>query len=55
MFRTYEEARDAEVTREEARLEIAKHEVDGGWDQFLADVGDKETYFGYEVLDWLGY
>lgn len=55
MFRTYEEACDAEVTREEARQEIAKHDVDGGFEAFLRDVGDKETYSGQEVLDWLGY
>lgn len=55
MFRTYEEACEAEVTREEARLEIAKHDVDGGFALFLKEVGDRETYTGREVLDWLGY
>ena len=55
VFRTYEEACDAEVTREEARLEIAKHDVDGGFESFVQEVGDRETYTGQEVLDWLGY
>ena len=55
MFRTYFEACDAEVTREEARLEIARHDVDGGFIRFLQEVGDRETYLGKEVLDWLGY
>lgn len=52
---TYEDACEEEVTREEARLEIDKHDVDGGFAQFLADVGDRPTYLGHEVLDWLGY
>lgn len=52
---SYEEAVDMEVTRREAQLEIARHDVDGGFEQFLKDVGDKETYTGKEVLDWLGY
>lgn len=55
MFRTYEDACEAEVTREEARLEIEKHHVDGGFALFLEEVGDRETYSGQEVLDWLGY
>lgn len=52
---SYEEAVDMEVTRREAQLEIARHDVDGDFEQFLKDVGDKETYTGKEVLDWLGY
>ena len=55
MFRTYEEACEAEVTREEAMLEIAKHDVEGGFELFLKEVGDRESYLGKEVLDWLGY
>lgn len=55
MFRTYEDACEAEVTREEARLEVARHDVDGGFELFLQEVGDRETYSGQEVLDWLGY
>lgn len=55
MFYSYLEACEAEVTREEARREIAKHDVDGGFDLFLREVGDREMYSGQEVLDWLGY
>lgn len=51
----YHEAIEAEVSREEARREIEKHDCDGGFEQFLKDVGDKETYTGEEVLGWLGY
>jgi len=52
---TYHEALDAEITREEAQREIAKHDVPGGFQLFLQEVGDKEEYLGHEVLDWLGY
>lgn len=52
---TYDEAIEHEVTKEQARKEIAKHEVEGGFEQFLIDVGDKPKYLGQEVLDWLGY
>lgn len=51
----YEEAIKARVSKEEARREIERHDCDGGFDQFIADVGDKETYSGKEVLEWLGY
>ncbi len=51
----YEDACEATVSREEARREIDRHDCDGGFDAFLADVGDKPEYTGAEVLDWLGY
>lgn len=51
----YETAVDIIVTRAEARREIAKHDVEGGWEAFRAEVGDREFYRGAEVLDWLGY
>lgn len=51
----YDEACESIVTREEARLEIDAHDVPGGFSQFLEDVGDRLTYTGQEVLDWLGY
>lgn len=50
----YFEAISAEVSRAEAKAEIEGHDCEG-WDAFLAEVGDKETYLGKEVLDWLGY
>lgn len=52
---TYEDAIEAEVTREEARREIARHQVEGAFEEFLAEVGDRPTYNGAEVLGFLGY
>ena len=52
---TYKEAIESEVSREEARAEIARHDTDGGFEQFLLDVGDRPSYSGAEVLGWLGY
>jgi hypothetical protein len=47
------EAWDCEVTREDARAEILKH--DASFTDFLAEIGDKPFYVGEEVLAWLGY
>ena len=44
-----------EVTQEEARREIERHDIDGTFADFLKEVGDKPTYLGAEVLNWLGY
>lgn len=52
---TYEDAMEEVVTRAEAKAEIDKHDVPGGWELFLAEVGDKTEYEGSEVLNWLGY
>lgn len=52
---SYAEAVDLEVTQMEAKAEIGKHDVEGGFARFLQEVGDKEYYTGQEVLDWLGY
>jgi tRNA1(Val) A37 N6-methylase TrmN6 len=51
----YEDACEATVTREEARREIARHNIDGTFEDFLAEVGDRAEYSGDEVLGWLGY
>lgn len=62
----YDDACDAIVTRDQARREIARHDADTlctacpephatAWDAFLCDHGDRETYHGRTVLDWLGY
>lgn len=51
----YEEAIEATVTREEARREIERHDIDGKFDDFLREVGDRTEYSGEEVLAWLGY
>lgn len=53
MYTTYEEAREARVTREQARREIEKHGC--SWADFLAECGDHPIYRGAVVLDWLGY
>ena len=49
------EAWDLEVSRDEALAEVDRHEVEGGRDAFLAEVGDRPRYIGAEVLEWLGY
>lgn len=49
------EAWDVEVSRGEALAEIDKHDVEGGREAFLAEVGDRPKYIGAEVLEWLGY
>jgi hypothetical protein len=53
MSYTYDEAVDMIVTQKEARAEVKRH--GGDWEDFVADVGDKPTYTGEEVLAWLGY
>jgi hypothetical protein len=51
---SYEEAMDLDdVTPEEAQREIKKHQMN--WEDFIADVGEKPSYTGQEVLGWLGY
>ena len=50
---SFEEAMDAEVSREEARREIVRHDLDP--EDFFLEVGDREEYSGAEVLGWLGY
>lgn len=52
---SYEDACEETVTRAEAKAEIDKHDCDGGFAAFLAEVGDREEYEGKVVLDWLGY
>lgn len=54
----YSEACDCEVTRNEAYREIHHHhqsEPAWAWAEFLRECGDKDTYSGQAVLDWLGY
>lgn len=51
----YEEAIETTVSREEARREIERHDCDGGFAAFVAEVGDRASYRGAEVLGWLGY
>ncbi len=49
----YEEAAESEVSPRDARREILRHGA--SWDEFIAEVGNKQIYLGSEVLDWLGY
>lgn len=51
----YDEACETTVTREQARREIARHDIDGTFADFLREVGDRASYKGSEVLGWLGY
>lgn len=50
---SFEEAMNAEVTRDDARREILRHSLDP--EDFFLDVGDFPTYDGADVLGWLGY
>ena len=50
---TIDDALTAEVTRAEALHELALHGADPAL--FFAEVGDRDTYGGDEVLYWLGY
>jgi hypothetical protein len=50
---TYDEAIEATVTKAEAFAEIRKHGIDPN--EFLEEMGDRETYAGGDVLSWLGY
>jgi parvulin-like peptidyl-prolyl isomerase len=49
----YEEACEAIVSRKMAQREIEKHSAD--FADFIAEYGDKPSYKGQDVLDWLGY
>lgn len=53
MYGDYQSACEAVVTKAQARREVEKHGLT--WVEFVIDVGDRETYQGREVLDWLGY
>ena len=50
----YDTAVNVEITKREAQYEI---EVQHGlsFADFTVEYGNKETYIGFEVLDWLGY
>ena len=50
---SFTEAMEAEVTRDAAEREIAKHNLDPA--DFFNEVGDRPWYTGAEVLEWLGY
>ena len=50
---SFEEAMNAEVSRDDARREIFRHSLDP--EDFFHEVGDRPTYRGADVLEWLGY
>ncbi|WP_309382007.1 hypothetical protein [Cerasicoccus frondis] len=54
-FMTYDEAVTAPVTmsRESAIAEIRKHNA--SIEEFLSEVGDRQSYSSADVLIWLGY
>ena len=49
----YHEACEAIVSRQEARLELEAH--DAPFYEFTQERGDREEYYGYEILNFLGY
>ena len=49
----YHEACEAIVSRQEARLELEAHGA--LFHEFALARGDKQQYYGYEVLNYLGY
>lgn len=49
----YREARKATVSRAQAVREVKRH--GGSVEEFLAECGERESYRGAVVLDWLGY
>ena len=49
----YREACEATVSRQEARLELEAHGAP--FHEFALERGDKEEYYGYEILNFLGY
>lgn len=49
----YDEACEATVSRQEATLELKAHGV--SFHEFALERGDRDEYYGYEVLNFLGY
>lgn len=50
----YESAEEITITRSRAFNELNNHGV-VTYDEFLNEMGDKDTYDAQEVLAWLGY
>jgi hypothetical protein len=53
----YESAEGQTITRYRAFQELAKHGLAGNDNiiEFIAELGDRETYDAQDVLAWLGY
>jgi hypothetical protein len=52
----YQEAMEATVTKATAIRELQKHGMQSeDLQMFFSEIGDKPSYTGSEVLNWLGY
>ena len=49
----YESAEGITITLKRAKQEVEKHCA--SWEEFLADIGEHESYDAQAVLTWLGY
>lgn len=49
----YESAEGIAISKERTQKEIVKH--GSNWLEFVADMGDNESYDAQAVLAWLGY
>tara|TARA_R110001632_G_scaffold64062_1_gene152589 strand:- start:506 stop:670 length:165 start_codon:yes stop_codon:yes gene_type:complete len=49
----YEEALEITLTAVQAKREVEKHNLN--FNDFINEVGDKESFTGEQVLNWLGY
>ena len=49
----YEDALEITLTALQAKREVEKHNL--SFSDFINEVGDKESYKGEKVLNWLGY
>jgi hypothetical protein len=53
---TYSEsAKGLKVSKARAYKEFETHGVTNDWVEFVLWAGDKEEYWAYDVLGWLGY
>ena len=52
-FNNIDAAREATLTRDQVIHEICQHHTDP--QDFFEEVGNKTSYTGDEVLNWLGY
>ena len=50
----FDSAEDIILSQERAFQELTNHGCQE-FDEFLADMGDKDEYPAQEVLEWLGY
>lgn len=53
MYNNYEDAAEAIVTKAQAVRELARHGASA--EDFFSEVGERDSYVGKEVLDYLNY